>query len=347
MTAADRKLELECEKLAAERRLLARQLTTSWHFLEWLKGLTVPAAIFSVIATVGIGYQQIQQAQEARLNDRFEKVLVRLASQNANERLTGVAGLSLFTSDRGSAGFDKLALFYLVEALATEADSTVQDAIIDVFRKKELPVGRAVLDHAIAKNRLIFGAIERTHEQRRIEAQTRALESLHKKPRPRPPEAPESAGPQETMSIATAQNVVTMLAYPLEGQPREQKILEGLASLIVTVLRRNPEGVEAVDLSGIYCVDCDFSGLSLRGANFTGSVLSSAKFVRSDLRQSVFLRSDASGAMFYRADLRGSTFGFRKGPQRTSIGNRYPFPFLECANLGQVNLADASLYAEL
>src|SRR5580704_3328910 len=127
------RLRLEKQKQILELRSLVRSL--SWHgtSLEWLKAATVPAALLGVLVTFMIGSNQIQQTQDARDSERFDRALSRLASSSTNERLTGVAGLRLFLATQNNLRH-AATLQFLVNAAAIEDTDIVQNAILDVFR---------------------------------------------------------------------------------------------------------------------------------------------------------------------------------------------------------------------
>jgi hypothetical protein len=91
------------EKLRFETRLLALQLSRSGRAMEWLKAASVPVANLGAAITLYVGFGQINQADENRSADRFDKALSRLASEKANERITGVSGLRLFVNDSKSS----------------------------------------------------------------------------------------------------------------------------------------------------------------------------------------------------------------------------------------------------
>jgi hypothetical protein len=71
--------------------------------MEWLKAASVPVANLGAAITLYVGFGQINQADENRSADRFDKALSRLASEKANERITGVSGLRLFVNDSKSS----------------------------------------------------------------------------------------------------------------------------------------------------------------------------------------------------------------------------------------------------
>jgi hypothetical protein len=170
----------EIEKIRLEKRLLERQLSSAGLVMEWLKAATVPAALIAAAITFLVGYGQITQSVQSRDADRFDKALSRLASEKANDRLTGVAGLRLFADDPTSP-LRVPALQFLVNATSVEADELVQGAISDVFRDlKSTQMKQAqlneVLQTALEDDRSLTEFIDSGYIERRDAARAKVLE---------------------------------------------------------------------------------------------------------------------------------------------------------------------------
>jgi hypothetical protein len=125
------KRELEMRKLSLEQRLLTRQLSLQGLLIEWLKAAAVPVTLLGAITAFFIGFGQLRQNAENQTAERFDKSLTRLASERADERMTGVSGLQLFLHARDTS-LQEQTLQFLINALSLERDSRVQGAILDV-----------------------------------------------------------------------------------------------------------------------------------------------------------------------------------------------------------------------
>ena len=168
---------IAADKLALERRLLQRQLSTQGLLMSWLQATSVPVALLGAILAFFVGYGQVRQAADNQAAERFDKALTRLASERSDERLTGVSGLNLFLADR-SPLLQKQALHFLVNRLSLETNPQVQGAILDVLT--DLPQthpSQQMLDEAlrtaIERNRSLTKSILRNFPKR-ILAQQKA-----------------------------------------------------------------------------------------------------------------------------------------------------------------------------
>jgi hypothetical protein len=126
------------EKLLLEKQLLRRQLSTRGLLMAWLQAGSVPVALLGAVLAFYVGFGQLQQAANNQTGERFDRALTRLANERSDERLTGVAGLNLFLSDRNSS-LQRQALQFLVNRLSLETNTQVQGAIVDALA--DLPKG--------------------------------------------------------------------------------------------------------------------------------------------------------------------------------------------------------------
>jgi hypothetical protein len=110
---------------------LTRQLSLQGLLIEWLKAAAVPVTLLGAITAFFIGFGQLHQNAENQAAERFDKSLTRLASERADERMTGVSGLQLFLHARDSS-LQEQTLQFLINALSLERDTRVQGAILDV-----------------------------------------------------------------------------------------------------------------------------------------------------------------------------------------------------------------------
>ncbi len=85
-----------------------------------------------------------------------------------------------------------------------------------------------------------------------------------------------------------------------------------ISNAIITFLRHTDKFTE---LSGIYCVKCDFSNFNIENANFTNSILYLSDFSNSVLIGANFDGADIENTRFVRADLRDSKFTIYDDPR--------------------------------
>jgi hypothetical protein len=145
---------------------LARQLSLQGLLIEWLKAAAVPVTLLGAILAFFIGFGQLRQTSEYQVAERFDKALTRVASERADERMTGVSGLQIFLHGRDSS-LQEQTLQFLINALSLEKDNRVQGAILDTLAgitPGSIPRAtlNAALDNAVKRNRnltqLVFSA---------------------------------------------------------------------------------------------------------------------------------------------------------------------------------------------
>lgn len=88
-----------------------------------------------------------------------------------------------------------------------------------------------------------------------------------------------------------------------------EAIAKSVGDAIVTLLRL---GGQARDLSGIYCVQCDFTNLVLPQINFSNSILYLSDFSNATLSDANFNGADLEHTNFRTADLQGATLTLTK-----------------------------------
>jgi uncharacterized protein YjbI with pentapeptide repeats len=118
--------------------------------------------------------------------------------------------------------------------------------------------------------------------------------------------------------------------------------LHNIERAIVGFLHR---GARTNDLTGIYCVECNFEGLNLRGVDFSGAVLNNSSFAHSMLARSSFEHAVLLAANFTSADLRHAKFTLE--PQNTAFaadsitngGEMAWGPDFSCANLENADVS--------
>lgn len=312
------------EKLELEKGVLRRQLSSKFLWLEWAKALAGPVAILGLLWTIFVGYKQLNQAMWSRDEERFDKAISRLGSTNSLERLTGLAGLKLFL-EPSQKGRQEATLNFLINVLAAEKEPTVRSAMLDILSKvTPSNVGQVTLDHTLValrdRNRSLW-KYQSEKFMARIKIDPKAGLEVGRDETPIGNASEEDMGPLHATAVA-------------------------LASLV-----RN--GGKSLDLSGIYCVECNFSGegvdLSgakfdsayLRDANFSNTILRGASFDSADLVHTNFTSSDLSGAkltdshMFYPVVQSALTRG----------GLWYALePDFSCADLSNVDFSGSVLF---
>jgi hypothetical protein len=337
------KLALEKDKLELEISALAESRTPGGRFAELLRAGTVPVAFVGVLVTAIIGLGQFNSAQEARLDERFDKALTRLTSNSVQDRITGVSALALIASDKNTKR-RSAALHALVDDAATESNQEVQDSIADVFRR--LPHGQinvelneplsAALDHSrslLAKSIVLSRRIQNA----RSLAVVRSLLGLRAEIAQE--DAPSSQELSQ-LSIAGKIKYLETKSNPIHDVPEDSKIrLESLSRLIIMIVN---DGGRSKDFSHIYCEKCAFPrDVSFDEVNFEGAFLSGADFSGASLKKVSFKNADIAGASFYGADLEGSdittTGPFSPSVENMLMGRR--FPVLACADLRGANLS--------
>jgi len=313
---ADDKLAKASEKikkLRVDRIGLKRQLSRT----EWLKAFTAPVAFVAIVVSGVLTYQQIEQTQNARDDERFDKALTRLTSNNPNQRIMGVASLRLFlTANYKAKHYDTL--YFLIGHTILEQDATVRETMLDTFTAKLQSVDRKtlsqVLDATIERNGRLAYDLKRLNDRRWSATATR--ESVP---------ADSSTG----LRRPKAYHLPFSLLNTDEIRP-----LYDTAGILQDLVRA---GATSTDFAGVFCRACDFSHARLTGAQFYSSYLQDTDFSYADLRNANFNSAELSLANFFHADLRNANLS------NQSIDRDLGFPELECADLRGTDLSNRTL----
>jgi uncharacterized protein YjbI with pentapeptide repeats len=264
-------------------------LQASWQgqVMEWLKGLTGIAAIAGAV----IALLQLAQLAASRDDDRFDRAVSRIGSDRPGERLAGVSGLQLFLNPKHVPGLQWLlnrkhvfrqraTLLFLVNAAAVEPDDTVRGAILDTFSSLgQYGVSQGALDETLRtardRNRGILEVFQARFRER-LDEDDRAL---------------FEKGNDEVWLGKLSR--------------AERAPLTATAAIIAALIRG---GAHTENLSGLYCVSCDFSAeastVDLSGCNFDRSYLRDASFRKVKLQRASFDASYLMRTDFTNADLR-------------------------------------------
>jgi uncharacterized protein YjbI with pentapeptide repeats len=339
----DPEARFRLEKLELEIAALRRQIKIP----ELVRVLTGPVAVIGVVVTVILGSLQLHQANQSRDDERFDKAISRLAAANPAERLSGIAGVELYLDPQQKTRH-RPALRFLVGALAVEPDPTVRGQIIDTLGSLKVPkISQADLDdtleHLRNRNRDLYAQLQAAY-----------LEKLRR-----------------DGGLKLPQNAFDE-THILPNSEAQFGPLRATALAIVTLIRH---GARTKDLSGIYCVDCDFTGidweminpnfakvadfadadpasvLDLSGVDFDRALLKRANLIGVNLRGASFDGADLLMAKFAGADLSGAKltdFQSRLYPleqMQLSGDLLLSLPDFTCANLSHADFTKSILFA--
>jgi hypothetical protein len=329
------KTELECQKLALDIKTQRRNLSAFGTTLEVLRSAVVPATILGALITLLVGWQQIAQTKVGRMTERFERILVRLGSDNPRVRLFGVSSVQdFFWSELDE--FNTSARVHLIDSLAIEDNPVVQIAILDAFRSlisqrpSQLSLNK-LLTLTIRYNRSLFVDARKTWRERAVALTSPAASAASAITAPTPTEDIIKFG--SLMGVAASANPLFT-----DSTAREKLLrMEGLAKLISMLVQA---GAIADDFSDTYCPGCDFSNVRFNVASrFDRSVFAEADFTKSELIKTSFFDADLSGANFYRSNLSGANLSKSTKLEFTSSrALTAPFPLLACADLRGTHL---------
>ena len=234
----------------------------SWQFkiIEWLKASAGLAAVIALFIALYSNSRQLAQLAASRDDERFDKAVSRLGSQNPSERIAGLAGLQLFLEPSQRRRHEAVLLF-LANAVAVEKDTTVRSTMLDTFAHlRQYHVDPEVLNHILAAER---------------DRNKGILEYLHARFRARLEE--------NTSVIFEKGNDETGLG---KVSPEDLEPLQATATALASLVRA---GAHIQDLSGIYCVSCNFSSsdasVNLSSVKFDGSLLRAASFTKVNLQR--------------------------------------------------------------
>jgi uncharacterized protein YjbI with pentapeptide repeats len=306
------KLELEINQL--------RQVTSfrNW-ILQFIQALTPPITtaitLGALIWTIHAGIVQMGQTQNAQDQDRFDKAISRLGSQSVNERLTGVAGLSLFLG-KGQESRHAATLRFLASALVIESDPNVRNSILDTFSHIDTTgVDQNARDEGLRT--LVEANRSSLHALAVEEIETRMIEE-----------------PSERLRAQ---------------RQRDDAIHASSRGIVILVQKHTAHR----DFSMIDCTDCEFSvpgkSLDLSGAIFDSAVLRRANFSGATLTGASFDEADLSGtnfegALLQRARFTGTPHKSYTVRQFQNNGSRSEAPNFSCADASRADFAGSLFF---
>ncbi len=237
--------------------------------------------IAGLFITLFYNSAQVRQLVTSRDEERFDRTVARLGSQNPSERLTGLSGLQLFLGpdQRSKHG---PALLFLANAIAIEKDPTVRGAMLDAFAAlKRYHIEQSVLNDTLTaerdRNRSILKRLQ-AEFQDKLKQNTGSM-------------------------FEKGNDEIGLGARPAS----DLEPLQATANAIALLVRA---GAHISDLSEIYCVSCLFSSASdpsnLSSTNLDRSYLRRANFTSANLEKSSFDSADLIWTDFTGANLRGA-----------------------------------------
>jgi Pentapeptide repeats (8 copies) len=267
---------LEQTKQELEIAKLRKDIGINWIGIFTAIGAFVTT--LGIIGTLTLGIRQLQQTQVARNDERFERAITRLGSQQASERLTGLAGIQQFLQGDNPEQQEN-ALRCLVNAAVIEHDPTVRSAMVDIFETlPKLHLNLGVLNSGLVSARDRNRAVYRQLRDAFLTTQI---------------------GTQKLQSDPSYTEV--SIGNP---SPEDKASLEASAKAVAALVRA---GARVDDLSEIYCPECIFSDVNsptnLSGVNFDSAILRRASFQSAQLQNASFRNADLMLTNFISADL--------------------------------------------
>jgi Pentapeptide repeats (8 copies) len=242
------KLRAEVDKLRVDRDLTIYQTSRTYRILEYLKGAagvgTVAAAVAGLVTLAVSAWQWNVQQTESRLVRIEERADKALASLGEKEPSARLGAVESLRSFLTQP--DELRhKASITNALAIEPEIAVRNAIIAVLQS---------IDPHVVSNASLDAALVSLRSVSRTLIASGSINRDH-------PRMQHPLKPPATDSI--------------EG--RAQSVGFAIAALLHL-------GASAVDLTSVYCVECDLTNLNLAGVNFEDSILYLANFEMSQLK---------------------------------------------------------------
>ncbi|WP_431048516.1 pentapeptide repeat-containing protein [Roseateles sp. L2-2] len=260
-------------KLIAEIRSISSLSSRGNQTIEWIKAIAGLAGVLTAIAALLGLFFSVNKAREeavrAAVADRRQQI-------NANIALVADANVA-----KQLAGITALESFFWSET----SEGRIQ--LISLLANML----------AVEKKKPVRDAI---------------VASLRRSLTPKLDQAVVSAAIERMASLSVAlvaEGKLDLAVLEYDPQDAESESVQARAhslSNAVQLAVRLSKG--KVDLSGIYCVACDFAGLTLNDADFGNAILLRADFSRAQLQRSHFEGANLQRTSFVGADLRQSHF---------------------------------------
>ena len=290
-----KKLRYETVETRRKVQKLGLELKTLRYgaVLETAKAISGPVAVVGLIVSLLIGQEQLRIANEARLEDRFQKEVAHLGSDSSGERLTGVAGLNLILADPLEWRRHREAVSNLVNALAVEEDAVVRGALVDALAQldpknpKQVPLVALALDLLVDRNRVLTALHEFSAEELTQE------------------------GIEQSASLGPIVASGKVLADLIRKGARKKD----MAKIACMACDFSGPAVDLSDanLSGSILANANFSGVNLERANLTDATLTGTHFVAADLSWALLGESLATSSRYDRLQYRSAVVELDKG----------------------------------
>lgn len=274
------KIQAETTKLGAESEKL-REEARSLRFTHWTEFSKAVGAVLSgltVIAAVWVGYNQLTQARQDRI-DRLERetrgvfatIVKDLASDNAGLRLSATINITPFLENRE---YRSRVISLLVSAVTREPDAAVRSALEDAM---------------VGAGNDVLGALDRQRE-----AVLNELKPMFTTPRQTEAEWKDIKTRQAGLfSLAVVQSRVTGKPIALRGA--ELKCFQ--------LIERS---LERADLQDAALWGADLWRAVLKSAILRGADLTSADLFGADLSEADLAGADFESANIEEGDFRGA-----------------------------------------
>ncbi|MDB5692505.1 MAG: pipB2 [Alphaproteobacteria bacterium] len=331
---SDRKTRTEIRKLELEAKLLEQSISPETRRSERLKSVvslfgagTGIAAILGLLVTVAQLTSQRNADRQAKLEERLDKALERVAANEVATQLSGVATLSTYLATSDNSTWDRGARLNIITALAR------------MLSAEEKPVVR----QAIADS---FDAIPATDPGDRSAALAALVES--------------------SRSLVISEGLTKNRAFGEPTSQAELRAVS-VGRTIVRLLRGKTVAADLAgiycrdcDFSGLDLSDVRFDGAILEHANFTNSTLIRASFENADLEDTEFIAADlykakitqtvTEGWFYFRARRLEALINEQPDPTKHDFVSSGPWfwvvraPKFDCANLRNADFSGYPLF---
>ena len=305
--------ELRLTKLKFETRLLRRQLSRGFTVLELFKSIASIAGVLTAIVALAAFFWSVwnglEQLNLAREGRNQERLnaAIKLIGE-ANENQRSTGVLSLQEFlTPNQTAYHRQVILILTNQLTYEPSAAVRKRIVDIFNQ-------------IDEKTIALGVLNE------------AVKSLA--------ESSRALMIDGTIKRAVLENY----NLNIPASPEKTGTAKSVGDAMAALLRK---GVTERDLTGIFCLKCDFknaklskakfdhsllsfadfSGASLEGASFEDALLENTKFISADLRQASFRGRSRHSGMFgvLLDEVEDEFYAFHR--------NNTNGPLFNCANL--------------
>jgi uncharacterized protein YjbI with pentapeptide repeats len=263
------KTQFEIEKLKAETADILYRHSAQGKRIEWLKALAgFGAAISGIVALIGlfVSIWRWQDELNLNINTKTQEQITKAFDNLSDQNIAKrLSGVASLRSllSEKNAARQKLIIDTSIGMLSIEKEEVVRDAIIWFYKSFSLDF--------INKETLEHTLYTLVNTNRGLVKKNRLYFWRI------------DSDPRETLKSDS-----------------EEAIAMSVGEAITTLLHI---GVRNADISGIYCVKCDFSGIDLPNVNLSKSILFMSNFSNSNLMHSNFNNADLEGTNFRRANL--------------------------------------------